>query len=719
MRNRTTHPAAGAPRTPAWRRGWRRATRVGLVVLAGTIAGAAQAQVRDYPDLADAVHGLALELVYEGKLAGKKVLVSPRYFFERGSERSLPLSAHLAGKFASALRGRGVEVVSGSEQSGMMTLRGEWTLEHGPENLHLSMEVKKLEIAKRQDDGEVSERRVIASEDGRVPAASIDAKYLEPDLESHALYAVRKLERGIEQRLPSRRGRYRVHMEPLAMEGVAQPEKLRRRLVRYLRPAFADSRELTRVHSAEMADGTLHGEISAFGESVELSLYIIDNERKEEVAAVNVEMSQAEVVGSGVAVRLAECAAFFGAERLPDAVECYRDVRRLDPGNAPAQAGLARIEMHYVENATDAIRRGALAEARSPVERLRELNRGHPRVSELEGEIAEAERRAEERRAAAEAEARRKREDEEARRKAEERRVAAEAEARRKREDEEARRKAEERRAAAEAEARRKREEEARRKAEEERRQAEQRRIAEVTPGMVRIEGGCFLMGSPGVESDRDHDERRHRVCVDAFSIGRYEVTFTEYDRFAAATGRSRPDDSGWGRGRRPVINVSWYDAMEYARWLSGETGRRYRLPTEAEWEYAARAGTHTSRYWGNDSSQTCDYANVADLTAKGTYSDLTIHFCRDGHVHTAPVGGYRANGYGLHDMAGNVWEWTCSEYDAGYGGAEKRCASGSDGHRVLRGGSWYSPWRVRSAIRGSFRPVQRSSHVGFRLAQD
>ena len=586
-------------------------------------------------------------------------------------------------------------MVSGSEQSGVMTLRGEWTIERESENLHLFVEIKKLEIEKRQDGSEVSERKVVASEDGRVPAGSIDGKYLEPDLESHALYAVRMLAKGIEERLSSRSTRYRVHMKSFAIEDVAQPEKLRRRLIRHLRPAFANSRELTRVHSAEMADGALHGEVSVFGESVELSLWIIDNQRKEEVAAVNVEMSKAEVVGSGVSARLAMCAAHFGADRLPEAAKCYQEVRKLDPGNAPAQAGLERIEERYVESARGAIRRGEFAEARGHVERLGALSPEHLRVPELEGEIAGAERKAEERRAAVEAEARRKRE-----------------------------------------------EEEARRKAEEERRRAEERRIAELTPEMVRIKGGCFQMGSPESETGRDDAERRHRVCVEAFSIGKTEVTRGQYAAFVRETGRAAGDacwtyeSAGWeersGRSWRspgygqeethPVVCVSHEEAVAYASWLSGETGRRYRLPTEAEWEYAARGGTETSRYWGNAPSQACDYANVADHTLKEKYSDWewAIHACRDGHVHTAPVGVYRANGYGLHDMLGNVWEWTCSEYDEGYGGAERRCASGGAGRRVLRGGSWSSePWWVRSADRYGYGPDDRITTLGFRLAQD
>ena len=296
-------------------------------------------------------------------------------------------------------------------------------------------------------------------------------------------------------------------------------------------------------------------------------------------------------------------------------------------------------------------------------------------------------------------------------------------------------------REAAEAEVKRKREEaEARRKAEEERRRAEERRIAELTPEMVRIEGGCFRMGSPESETGREDDERRHRVCVEAFSMGKHEVTRGQYAAFVRETGRADADvcqtyeggDWDWRSGRswrspghgqgdtHPVVCVSLQEAEAYARWLSEQTGRRYRLPTEAEWEYAARAGTQTSWYWGDDPSRACEYANVADRTAKEKYPDWTIHACRDGHVHTAPVGGYRANGYGLHDMLGNVWEWTCSEYDEGYGGGESRCASGTGGRRVVRGGAWLGvPTGVRSASRYRTALGLRYGIWGFRLVQD
>ena len=127
-------------------------------------------------------------------------------------------------------------------------------------------------------------------------------------------------------------------------------------------------------------------------------------------------------------------------------------------------------------------------------------------------------------------------------------------------------------------------------------------------PEMVRIEAGEFWMGSREDDQEaRASEKPRHRVTIPRpFEIGKYEVTFDEYDQFAHATGRALPGDQGWGRGRRPVINVSWEDAVAYAGWLSKMTGKSYRLPTEAEWEYAARAGSEATRFWGDDPKQAC-----------------------------------------------------------------------------------------------------------------
>jgi formylglycine-generating enzyme required for sulfatase activity len=240
-------------------------------------------------------------------------------------------------------------------------------------------------------------------------------------------------------------------------------------------------------------------------------------------------------------------------------------------------------------------------------------------------------------------------------------------------------------------------------------------------PHMVRLPGGCFQMGSPPTEKGRNNDERQHRVCVDGFALGKYEVTFAEYDRFTEATGSNKPDDVGWGRGKRPVIEVSWEDAVDYADWLSRETGKRYRLPTEAEWEYAARGGSTTARFWGDDPDRACQYTNVADRTANENYSSWTIHECRDGYVHTSPVGAFKPNKNELYDVLGNVWEWTCSEYEMSYAGKEQKCINKKHaGRRVLRGGAWNShPNWARSANRNRNNPDNRFNNWGFRLAQD
>nr|VFJ65367.1 MAG: Formylglycine-generating enzyme, required for sulfatase activity, contains SUMF1/FGE domain [Candidatus Kentron sp. FW] len=232
-------------------------------------------------------------------------------------------------------------------------------------------------------------------------------------------------------------------------------------------------------------------------------------------------------------------------------------------------------------------------------------------------------------------------------------------------------------------------------------------------PEMVSIRGGCFQMGSPDSEAERGSDERRHRVCVEGFALGKTEVTFAEYDRFARATGRRLPRDRGWGRGKRPVIYVSWRDATAYAEWLSGQTGKEYRLPTEAEWEYAARAGTTTPFSTGSciSTSQANYYGNVdyANCGAKGVYRGKTV-----------PAGSLPANPWGLHEIHGNVWEWTCSLYKRNYDGSEKRCTSkGDGGKRVIRGGGWkFTPRYLRSANRDRFGSGEAISLTGFRLAR-
>nr|VFK38396.1 MAG: Formylglycine-generating enzyme, required for sulfatase activity, contains SUMF1/FGE domain [Candidatus Kentron sp. TC] len=249
-------------------------------------------------------------------------------------------------------------------------------------------------------------------------------------------------------------------------------------------------------------------------------------------------------------------------------------------------------------------------------------------------------------------------------------------------------------------------------------------------PEMVVIPAGEFMMGSKEDEEGRDSDEgpRRRARIGKAFALGVTEVTFDDYDRFARATKRKLPADYGWGRGRRPVIDVSWEDAVEYAEWLTGRTGERYRLPTEAEWEYAARAGTTTRYYWGDDpeGELACGFANGADLTGKEKNSKWVTNNCRDGFVNTAPVGSFRPNAFGVFDMSGNVWEWTRDCWHGSYedapmdGGAWGQENDGDCGRRVVRGGGWSSlPWIIRSAFRFGYSTNDANFDLGFRLARE
>jgi formylglycine-generating enzyme required for sulfatase activity len=193
-------------------------------------------------------------------------------------------------------------------------------------------------------------------------------------------------------------------------------------------------------------------------------------------------------------------------------------------------------------------------------------------------------------------------------------------------------------------------------------------------------------------------------------------VTFAEYDRFAEATGREKPDDEGWGRGRRPVINVSWEDARDYAQWLAEQTDRPYRLPSEAEWEYAARAGTRTAYWWGGELRESGTVR--ANCDGCGSAWD---------NRRTAPVGSFAANPFGLHDSAGNVWEWVEDCWHDNYEGApsdgsawQEAKKSGECALRVLRSGAWnFVPERLRSAFRDGFVVINRVNGFGFRLAQD
>lgn len=246
-------------------------------------------------------------------------------------------------------------------------------------------------------------------------------------------------------------------------------------------------------------------------------------------------------------------------------------------------------------------------------------------------------------------------------------------------------------------------------------------------PEMVVIPAGSFMMGSPASERERTTSEQAPRrvMIAKSFAAGKFEVTFAEWDACVSARGCTyRPNDKGWGKDRRPVMNVSWNDAKSYIAWLSRKTGKLYRLLSEAEWEYAARAGTTTARYWGDSPSEACVYANVHDaMNRRITGYSWETHACDDEYAHTAPVGSFQANGFGLHDMLGNVWEWVedCWQESHHGGGADgsARVAGGDCGRRVVRGGGWYdTPRGVRSAARKWVATENQFYDVGFRLAR-
>ena len=237
-------------------------------------------------------------------------------------------------------------------------------------------------------------------------------------------------------------------------------------------------------------------------------------------------------------------------------------------------------------------------------------------------------------------------------------------------------------------------------------------------PEMVVIPAGRFRMGCV-TRSGCFADERPvHRVFIDdPFAVSRYAITFEDYDRFAGA---NRPADEGWGRGRRPVINVSWDDAVRYAHWLSEQTGEGYRLLSEAEWEYAARAGSTKKYHFGNDTTELCRYANHADAS---TDYEWRNSYCSDGvGKQTAAVGSYEPNAFGLYDMHGNVWEWVQDCWSNHYRWAPRHGEARLEGDcsmRVLRGGAWgYEVESLRAAFRTPLSTRQRSNDIGFRVAR-
>ena len=270
-------------------------------------------------------------------------------------------------------------------------------------------------------------------------------------------------------------------------------------------------------------------------------------------------------------------------------------------------------------------------------------------------------------------------------------------------------------------------------------------------PELVVVPEGRYTMGFDGGEEGRPEGPARTVAIRGAFALGRYEVTHAEYAAFVRATrhdsGRgcygplragetgnwSWYDDADWQqlpagapppRADDPVVCVSWRDAQAYVAWLSQRTGERYRLPTEAEWEYAARAGSTTQFPWGDDESGACAQANVYDQSGRDPARRTPVAPCDDGQPRVATVGALAANAFGLHDMIGNVWEWTQDCYVAPYprrpvdGAAVE--VRGACELRAVRGGSWRTlMFRQRSTWRGRDPEDRKADIFGFRIARD
>ncbi|MBM3515677.1 MAG: formylglycine-generating enzyme family protein [Alphaproteobacteria bacterium] len=297
-------------------------------------------------------------------------------------------------------------------------------------------------------------------------------------------------------------------------------------------------------------------------------------------------------------------------------------------------------------------------------------------------------------------------------------------------------------------------------------------------PEMVTVPAGQYVIGAPDAETDRENmasegdtaagpgeGEGRPVVRVTRpqvsawekpqtsitiakpFAIGKYEVTLAEYRAFVAATNQTADGgcraynaagtqfetidgmtwrEPGFAQSERdPVVCVNWRDAQRFVEWLSFKTGRRYRLPTEAEWEYAARGGTSTARHWGDGVEQACEYANVGDLDMADKLNWRNREFtCRDGFVYTSPVGSFKPNAFGLYDMLGNVWEiiedcWHWNHFGRPTDARAWESKSCTE-QRMNKGGSWsHYPWGTRAAVRNKSLPTVRFNTTGFRVVKD
>jgi formylglycine-generating enzyme required for sulfatase activity len=241
---------------------------------------------------------------------------------------------------------------------------------------------------------------------------------------------------------------------------------------------------------------------------------------------------------------------------------------------------------------------------------------------------------------------------------------------------------------------------------------------------MIVVPAGSFTMGSPATERGRNGDEGpQHRVSfARPFAVGKFAVTFDQWEACLREGGcnRYRPADEGWGRGKRPVINVNWDDAKAYVAWLSRKTGKNYRLLSEAEREYVTRAGTTTPFWWGT--SVAIDNARYDVFRGVGTHYSTDRRGPPDRIRGTVPVESFDANYFGLYQVHGNVWDWTEDCWNDSYRGAPADGSVRTSGiceRRVVRGGSWIAlPGELRAALRSYNDKGNRSNDVGLRVAR-
>ena len=248
-------------------------------------------------------------------------------------------------------------------------------------------------------------------------------------------------------------------------------------------------------------------------------------------------------------------------------------------------------------------------------------------------------------------------------------------------------------------------------------------------PEMVVVPAGEFVQGSDKVESGHVDEKPQRTVKFGRpFAVSKFEATFAQWDACVADGKCPKADDAGFGRGKFPAVNISWPEAKAYADWLAAKTGKPYRLISESEFEYAARAGSKTAWFWGGNDlkAKACEYANLHDEVGKEAHPNYVWShvLCSDGVAENAEVGKYKSNAFGLHDMLGNVREWVADCHIIGYAGAPVdgtvRKHDGKCEKRVVRGGAWLDgPSTARSAYRYSELEEMKNYQTGFRLARD